>query len=202
MDEQVISVAYGKETFATNSISLSSFIVTAPFARSLPSKTFKRHGACQSFPASAYPEVNGTLYLDTVRVPDGTIVLLQASHKQFARPLSDGAIFLRTRHTGPMLVVHATLPTAEEAMNTGSFLMFQGRADILTADEVEEDEACIEVPTHWRRAFLSEEEVEECFKVSSLSPELASRVRTQVMQVGDEKIVVTARRVRRFKARR
>ena len=200
MDEQVVSVSFGKENFATNSASLSAFVVVAPFARTLPSKTYKRQGTCQAFPASAHPEINGTLYVDTVRIPEGTLMILQLSHKQFNSPILDGAMLLRTRATGPMLAIHASLPEAREANITGSFLMFQGRADILTPEEAAGHG--LEIPRTWAAAFLQEEEVAECFTVSILAGESSRKRDMQVIQVGDESIVVPSRVGRRVTRRR
>lgn len=200
MSEQVISVAFGRETFSSSSVSLSAFVTTAPFKRELPSKAYKRQGALQVFPASAHPDVNGNLYMDTVRVPDGVILILQCSHKQHASPILDGALILRTRATGPMLAVYASLPTSPEAINTGQFLTFQGRADRLTPEEAEE--AGLELPTHWKRAYLDDEEVDECFTVNVLANETAAKPRMEVIGDGEDAIVVQARPGRRLRARR
>jgi hypothetical protein len=99
-----------------------------------------------------------------------------------------------------MLSVHAALPTAAEATNTGNFLVFQGRADRLSLQDVED--AGVETPTHWVRAFMNEEEVEEGFSVAVLSPETAARPRLEAVQVGGETVTVEARRSRRIISRR
>lgn len=203
MAEQVISVSFGKETFATTSVSLSAFVVVAPFERTLPSKTYKRQGACVSFPASAHPEINGCLYVDAVRIPDDVIMILQCSHKMRSSPVLDGAILLRTRTTGPMLTIHAALPVAREALTTGDFLVFQGRADVLTKAEAED--LGLEIPKHWAQAFLDKEEVKECYTISELSPALAAKPTPPPMEVLDvdgEKVKVRARAPRRLGLRR
>lgn len=200
MSEQVISVAFGRETFSSSSVSLSAFVTTAPFKRELPGKAFKRQGSPQVFPASAYPEINGNLYMDTVRIPDGVILILQCSHKQHASPILDGAVIVRTRATGPMLAIYASLPSAREAINTGDFLAFQGRADRLSPEEAEA--AGIELPTHWKRAFLDDEEVGESFRVTVLSPETAAKPKLEVIGEGEDAVVVPARPGRRLRSRR
>lgn len=174
MAEQLISIGYGKESFATTSASLSAFVVTGDFERTLPSKKFKRQGNCQRFPASLHPEINGYLYLDSItQVPDGTIILLQSSHRFRATPIRDGAVILRMRATGPMLTVTATLPSAIESVIAGGFLAFQGRADILDLDEL----ALYDVhpPKNYVNGFLNAEEVAECYTVATMAPESASR---------------------------
>lgn len=200
MTEQVISVAFGRESFATSSVSLSAFVATAPFKRELPSKAYKRQGALQVFPASAHPDINGNLFMDTVRVPEGVILVLQCSHKHHSSSILDGAMILRTRSTGPMLAVYASLPTAQEAINTGRFLTFQGRADRLTPKEAED--AGLELPAHWKRAYLDDEEVNECFTVNILAPETAIKPRMEIIGEGEDAVVVKARPGRRLRSRR
>lgn len=200
MADQVISVSFGRETFSRESVSLSAFIVTAPFRRELPSKAYKRQGALQVFPASAHPEVNGNLYMDTVRVPEGAILLLQCSHKQFSSPILDAGLFLRLRNTGPMLLARASLPAPQEALHTGRFMAFQGRADIVAPDDLEG--FGIEPPPYWRSAFTNEEEVAECYDVTTLSPETAPAPRTEIVMVGDEVVSVPVRAARRVRSRR
>lgn len=200
MTEQVISIAFGRETFTNSSALLSAFVVTPTFRRELPSKVYKRQGSLQVFPASMYPNINGNLYMDTVRVPEGVVLLLQCSHKHHSVPVLDGAVFLRTRFSGPMLIAHATLPVSPEATNTGDFLVFQGRADLLTPEEVEEQG--IEIPKNWRMAYLDEEEVAECFKVRTVAPETAPKPRLEVIGEGEDAVVVQARPSRKLRSRR
>ena len=201
MSDQVVSVSFDKESLARRSVSLSAFVITAPFARELPSKAYKRQGSVQAFPASLHPEINGTLYMDTVRVPDGVIMAVQVSHKMLASPVLDAAILLRTRSTGPSLAIHASLPTSPEALVTGQFLVFQGRADRLTYEEAVA--AGIEIPRHWAAAFLDKEEVAEAYLVTELSPELVARPRLELMQDADgEEVLVAARPGRRLRSRR
>lgn len=198
--EQVITIAFGRESFSQETASLSAFVVTHPFTRTLPSKAFPRQGQLQVFPASNYPEVNGNLFMDTVKCPEGTLIALQYSHKRGASPLLDAAIFLRLRASGPMLAVHVNLPAAREALHTGRFLAFQGRADLVTREQCED--MGIEIPAHWARAFLDEEEVDEAYSVSTLAPETAPPPRLETVQVGEEVVAIPARRGRRINSRR
>lgn len=196
MAEQLISVGFGKETFTTASASLSAFVVEAPFERTLPSKKYKRQGQCQRFPASQYPEVNGYLYLDSVaQVPDGTVIVLQASHRYRATPLRDGAVFIALRSTGPLLSVNAKLPSAIEATISGNFLVFQGRGDILRADELAA--YGIEPPKNYLRGFLDEEEVDECYTIKETAPAIEARPVFEVQQDADGETVLVRQRPKR-----
>ncbi len=196
MAEQLISIGFGKETFSTSSASLSAFVVGENFERTLPSKKFKRQGNCQRFPASTHPEINGYLYLDSVaNVPDGTIILLQASHRYRATPIRDGAIFIAIRSTGPMLTVNATLPSAVESTITGGFLVFQGRGDILTEDDF--GTYGIKPPRSYINGFLDEEEVAECYTISEMAPALAEKPTYDSVEDRDGNVVLTKARPKR-----
>lgn len=202
MANQLISIGFGKETFTSASASLSAFVVEAPFERTLPGKKFKRQGQCQRFPASQHPEINGYLYLDSIAdVPDGTIIVLQSSHRFRAAPISDGAIFIATRSTGPLLSVSAILPSAIEATTTGGFLVFQGRGDILKVDELEA--YGIEPPKNYIRGFLDAEEVAECYTVKETAPALEDKPSFEVQEdATGEKVLLRQRPKRKLSLRR
>lgn len=173
MSVQLISIGYGKETFATNSASLSAFVVEPEFVRNLPSKVFKRQGHCQRFPASQYPEINGSFYLDSVSVPEGTVIVLQSSHRVKSSSIRDGAIFIALRNDGAMLSISANLPSDKDSLVNGSFLTFQGRGDILNLDELAM--FGIVPPKNYINGFLDPEQVEECYTITVMAPAQSSK---------------------------
>lgn len=189
---QAISIGFGKETFKVASISLSAFVVTPPFQRELPSKVYARQGHIQKFPASNFPEINGSLYLDTLRVPDGVLLLLQSSHRMRGTPLRDGALLLRTRSAGPMLAIRAALPAALEALQTGDFLVFQGRADVLPVSEYAE--WGLEPPKNWVNGFTDDEEVAECYTIEVHQPEVEAKPQYEKLQDAEGNTVVAKKR--------
>lgn len=204
MTEQVVSVGFGKENFATRNLSVRAWQVQGPWSLTQPSKHLKRQGQMQTFPASQYPDINGKMYLDSVRAPDDTIMMIQASRRQTmgagrVPDLTDAALILRTRTTGPMLNVQVFLPEANESLNGGQFLVFQGRADILSAEESElygiyPGNAFIE-------HYMDEYEVGELFKITEISTGTPKQ-KLEVAQVGDETVVLPARATRRVVRRR
>lgn len=202
MAEQLISVGFGKETFKTSSASLSAFVVEPEFQRTLPSKKYKRQGVCQRFPVSLHPEINGYLYLDSVMaIPDGTVILLQSSHRYRGSPIRDGALFIACRTTGPMLTVNAQLPSAIESTISGGFLVFQGRGDILTKENLAMHG--IRLPSNYANGFLDEEEVAECYTITEMSPGTEGRPRYEKVENRDgEAIVVRSRPGRKISLRR
>jgi hypothetical protein len=189
---QALSVGFGKETFKSDSVSLAAFHVSEGFVRETMGKAFQRQGHLQKFPASSFPEINGYLFLDTLRVPDGQIILLQCSVRHLASPIRDGAIFLRTRATGPMLTIKANLPPAQEASQTGDFLVFQGRADILDPDELSAYGS--EIPQRFRDGFMAADEVAECFTVTELAPETERKPLYETAQDSEGNEVVLQKR--------
>lgn len=193
MANQLISIGFGKESFATTSASLSAFVVTAEFERMLPSKKFKRQGNCQRFPASLHPEINGYLYLDSItEVPDGTIILLQSSHRHRATPIRDGAIVICTRATGPMLSVNATLPSAIESIVSGGFLAFQGRGDVLKLEDLQA--YGIVPPKNYINGFLNEDEVAECYTIGVMAPAIEAKPSFDRLEDKDGNTVLAMRR--------
>ena len=205
MEDQVVSVGFGKENFQSTGVSINAFHLAAPWRKELPSKGLKRQGAMQVFPASAFPEINGRLFIDTVRAPEGTMLVLQASHKRIIREgrppqLHDGALVLRTRATGPMLTVHASLPTSHEALITGKFLVFQGRADVLSEEDM--DGFGLEPPPNYVETYFDPDEIADCFEVKIIAPATADKQRLETVRVGDEVVVVPARPARRVNRRR
>jgi hypothetical protein len=196
MATQLVSIGFGKETFSVSSASLSAFVVEPPFNRTLPSKKFKRQGALQKFPVSNHPEINGYMYLDSVGdIPDGTIILLQASQRYRATPLRDGAIFIHLRATGPMLAVQATLPSAIESTLTGGFLAFQGRGDILAVDELKT--YGIEPYKNYITAYTDDEEVAECYTIQVVSPEIEGKPNYDTVKTPDGEVLVVKAKPRR-----
>ena len=193
MADQLISIGFGKETFKTTSASLAAFHVEPEFVRTLPSKKFKRQGQCQRFPASLHPEINGYFYLDSLSgVPDGTIILLQSSHRHNATPIRDGAIFIALRGNGPLLSIQATLPSAMESTLTGGCLSFQGRGDIVPPEELSLYDI---IPNkNYLSAYTDEEEVAECYAITELSPALGEKPVYTAMEDRDGEIQVLRQR--------
>jgi hypothetical protein len=202
MNKQLISVGFGKQSFKTSSASLSAFVVEPEFVQTLPSKRFSRQGNCQRFPVSAYPEINGYLYLDSVAsVPDGTVIMVRASHRFHGTPLRDGAIFIGLRSGGPMLSINAKLPSAAEMTISSTFLVFQGRGDLLSLEDLSIHGI---VPyKNFITAYMDDEEVGECYTVVETAPAIEGKPRYEKAETRDgELVVVASKPARRISIRR
>ena len=204
MSTQVISIGYGKVNFDNSSASLACFHVEPEFVRTLPSKPdsgMTQRGKVQMFPVTDYPEINGKLFTDTLNAPDGKILLLQSNHRLQGTPLKDGALFIRTRTEGAMYTVTAAIPSYRGCLVGDSFLVFQGRGDFLTVDELE-DEGFVFTKS-WKEAFLDTAEIERCFEIRELAPEIRDRPKVEsVTNLSGETVAVTAARpARRIRVR-
>ncbi len=197
---QAMSFGYGKASFAICSVSLAAFRLHAPFERTIMNTGLQRQGQTQRFPASTYPEINGTMFLETLRVPDNALVLLQASYRHLGKPIKDGAIVLRTRESGPLLSVHASIPHADESTLNPDFLVMSGRADVLDFDQL--SDYGIEVKRSYAEGFMDPDEVAQCFTVSVVAHELRAAQGVQAMQDAEGKVVlVQTRPVRQLRNR-
>lgn len=183
---QLINVGFGRETFSKDSASLAAFIVENGFERNLPSKKFSRQGKLQRFPASQYPDVNGYMFLDSVTVPDGEVLMLQASHRRNSLPYADGSVCVRLRSTGPLLVIYASLPSNSEATLTGEFIAFHGRGDILAVRDLAG--YGIKPPRKYVSAYFNEDEVRECFRVHVAAPETEAAPKLEQVKMADGKV--------------
>lgn len=199
MADQLVSVGFGSESFASSGVKLNCFVMSGEFTRNLPSKVHKRQGVCQRFPASNHPEINGVLWLDSVLIPDGTVVMVQASHTHRAKPLKDGAIFIALRADAPVLAIKAELPVAAEATQTGSFLAFQGRGDVLSMTELKT--YGIKPPRSWAEAFLDPDEVADCYEVVQLAPGAAKPIMERLKDRDGNEVLVAAKPARRIRLR-
>jgi len=198
---QVVSIGYGKENFSQLSVSLMSFVVTAPWVRTLAGRAFQKQGSTQAYPASAHPDINGMLYQDTIEMPEGTLLLIQASHRYRGASTRDGAFFFQLRANGPMTIVKADLPADRDALNTGKFLMLQGRGDILTCAEAEEAHGLV-LPRNFENQFFDEEEVNESFTFS-ITEQGTPRPKTEKVELADGTVasVAVTRGRRRMRVR-
>lgn len=199
---QAITYGYGRANFTNNSCTLSAFHVEPEFSRQYPAKHFKARAKPQVFPTSSHPQISGYLMLLTLDIPDGAILMLQAQHRANAMPAFDGAVFLKLRESGPNYAISAAIPAFRDSkINGNSFVVFQGRADIVGLDELEE--MGIKPTRSWAEAFMNAEELEKCYDIRELSGELAPKPKIEVATSlsGKQVTLNVAQAARRVKVR-
>jgi hypothetical protein len=201
MANVVISAGYGKENFKDSSVSLSAFAVEAPFVRTLVGRKFPRVGNTQAFPVTAHPDINGILYLDTVEVPEGVLIMIQASHRFKGSGVRDGSFFFRARHDGPMHLVKALLPSDANALVGNKFVVLQGRGDVISAAEAV-DLHKVDLRKSYIENYFDEEEIASCFLFDVTDPGVAAQKLEKIeLSDGSEAVVSAGRTARRIRIR-
>lgn len=200
---QTISLGFGAANFSTSSARLTAFSVKAPFLRTFATKTLKGRQPV-SFPVSHAPAVNGTLFLSQVPdVADGEVICLQNSVRRHSRPYADYAIFVRTRITGPSYRIRAVIPTSREStLAYNNHIMFVGRGDILTLDELQD--AGFQPHRGFISNFMDAEDLEMCFSIEELQAAVsaAPKIERVVHEDGEVTNIVRVRDVRRMRIRK
>lgn len=200
---QSIAIGYGKVNFSKMSVTLSGFVVEAPFLRTLCSKKLKRDRGTSRIPCSANPDINGWLYSDVLQGPDGTLIMLQMSEKYHGSGIRDGALAIRLRKDGAVILVSAHLPDDTcSLLSSSNHIVFSGAGDILTAQEL--IDAGIEVNNNYVNSFMSPEEVEECFAITQVrgAISLPPKVEHLINAEGDTVTITTEKTVRRMRIRK
>jgi hypothetical protein len=173
-DEQRVQLGFGKVNLKTMLATFATLRLRAPFQRDSAVSCGKRDaGTLMSFPVSAHPAVNGCMYRDYATHPNGTIIMLQASWKRGGSATRDGCVLLRLRADAALLNVIATLPHGPDSLIGDAFAVFQGCADILSAEEAAVHK--IVIPPRFIDQFFDPVEVDECFRLEEIRPERAAR---------------------------
>lgn len=193
---QVVQIGYGKAVFPDASATLATFAVEPPWVRQFPNTKFEAVGKAQPFGVTEFPQISGNLMLASLTIPDRSVLCLQLSQRANGLPVRDGAVWLSVREKGPSITVAGNLPVHHESLLGPRFLMFQGRADVLSSDDVHD--AGYEPLRAWVDAYMYEEEVEECFEVVELGPEIESKPRTEIVtSLSGEKVKILGATSRR-----
>lgn len=171
--EQRVRVGFGSVNLKNQSAKLAAFRVEAPYRRESAVSTGKTNSNWEKYPVSQYEQVNGIMYNAYTTHPNGTILMLQSSWTRGGSPIRDGAIYLRLRQEAAMLNVEARIPHGPDSRIGSSFMVFQGHADILSADDALVYK--ISTPHHVIDRFFTPEEVDECYEITQIIPESAPR---------------------------
>lgn len=196
---QTVQVGFGKVNFPKRSTTLSAFIVEDGFKRTLVSKRFEKIGRTNVQPASEFPESDGYLYSESVKVPDGAIVCLQGSVRMNGMPVSDAGLFIRIREQGAGLLVQAALPSGGYAT---SHVVFSAHGDVLDIDELA-GEGITPTPGYIK-GYMNADEIEEVFSIRYVVPErtAAPKLEVHISDSGEEVKLNVAKPARRMRIKR
>ncbi len=167
METCICKVSYGKANFSNVLSTYGSFKISPPFVRVTALTSGKRlsNSSSSVIPVGRF-EHNGVLISQAVEHTAGTVILLTSKWMRGPKVLREGALFVRLRDGAPWWDVVASVPTAADNVCGDSFSMFNGRGDILTADELKL--LSIEVGRTFIGRFMNEEELNECFRLVKL----------------------------------
>lgn len=196
MTMSIVQIGYGKVNYDVSSATLTSFVVEQPFDRVLASKALSKSSQTQRLPSSDTPNINGWLYHDTLNAPDGTIILVQMQARSHGLSVRDGSVFLRVRDGGPMMLIIAKFEiNIRSSQYAESHVAFSGCADILQASEL--SEYGITPSNRYIDAFMSQDEIDECFDIQELSTGSPKPVRETVVNASGESVTFTTQRITR-----
>lgn len=191
MTVKQVVLGFGKATLPGTFASIACFRVTAPFSRDSGVNSGRQDRSyIRDYQVGNIPNY-GMLYQRRVEQPLGTVLLLQSGWKQGGIPTKDAALFLRLREGATEWHIDARLPLNQGNTHGDRFRVFEGNADILTAEDLQT--YGYEVNRQYRDKFMSREEIDECFILSKATEERVQRPNLMVVGVGaDKKLVEVA----------
>lgn len=195
-----VGIGFGKANYPRQGMTIAVFGVAAPFVRTLATKSLGMPVRSKT-PCGGHDN-DGMICYGNASVPDGTILLLQARQTVTGRVMADAGVFIRVREQGAFLSVQCIMPRCPQ--NTiGNFVsVFEGRGDILSAKQVRE--LGIDLPNSYVRTYMNVDEIEECFSIEELSPQMSA---PPVMEIhtnaaGETVVIPSHAPARRMRVRR
>lgn len=160
------TIGFGKCTFPTTTLRLSAFAVSDNTV--FVDKAFP---VLQKIwiPTSLHDKYDGGFFNQVFDIPDGTILRLQASKTYRGLVSSEAAIHIRVRSDAATLSV-ALITPVDRRNDLDQVSAFMGRGDILSSDELLE--MGVELSKSFVNRFLCIDEINECFIVTEIEPEL------------------------------
>lgn len=201
MPLQSIHIGYGKANFATVRATYAAMKVTAPFARVSAATTGRRSGGMSRVMVGTLDD-HGAILQCAVEHEPGTIILLQVSRTRNTVPISEGALFLRLRGQAAHYRIEGKIPSSAQNRCGERVMIFSGNADFMTPQELEA-ECGIQVNRGYISRFMDHDELDECFSIVQVAPEVAprSQVQTVLGEMGEVKTAMAAVPVRRLRLR-
>lgn len=195
----LISVGYGKMNFSDSSMSIAAFVLERPFIRKFPSQVYKKT-ATHVIHVSPYPEINGRLFVDTLSVPNNTIVMLQVGKRYRGSSVADGMVFVHVHEHGGLLNVCVrtiTDPSSTVQNNTHTALVANGY--ILSDEDMEKLGFIVSERTI--DTYRQSEEIDELFHITRLTEDVVPQPEPVILKSisGSEKVIhvpVVRRRIR------
>lgn len=201
-DISVVKLAFGKINLPRASGTLSAWKIEAPFKKTLGVGAGQALGQVSYMEATTLGKHGGGFSSRNVNFPEGTILMVQGSTSRNGMPYNSASLFLRLRSSAAYIIIKYKMPVAPESMLGDRIISFNGRADVVTAEELRV--MGIEVARGFETTYLNPEEQAELFDVEILQPEISpppTHVRIATSQGVEVKSVAPAP-VRRMRIRR
>lgn len=188
MSKQTCILGFGKANLPGTYASIACFRLKPPFMRDSAVNSGRQDRNYSRDYAIGAIEERGMLYQRRVEHETGTVVMLQSGWKRNGSPIRDGAIFLRLREDATEWRITAKLPLSDGNTYGAEFVVFEGRADMLNADELQT--FGFEVNRSYRSRFMAREEIDECFLLQILSQERSARPSLMIVGTGEQRRLV------------
>lgn len=187
-DMRWVSVCYGKINLKNSGQTVASLRITPPFKKESAAQTGRlEHSSKEFMQATQYKDVGGGFTRQRVMHPEGTVIALQATRTRNGMTFAEGAIFLRLRNDADHLMITSILPIGPEGRLGDRIQVFQGAADVLTADEI-----CIlglHMPSHYRKRYFNQDELDELFCVEVVRKGAVSKPQLVALSTSEGPVV-------------
>lgn len=188
MNKMTCTLGFGKANLPGTYASIACFRLKPPFMRDSAVNSGRQSRDHMRDYSVGIIEERGMLYQRRVEHDVGTVVMLQSGWKRGGSPIRDGALFLRLREDAVEWRISAKLPLSDGNTFGGEFVVFEGRADMLSADELQT--FGFEVNRSYRSRFMAQEEIDECFILQAVSNERTPRPSLMLVGTGAERKLV------------
>lgn len=197
---QLVQLSYGREVFEKTVIRLASLAMKPPNTSEFPSKVFGKSGSSHRVPCSPYPEAHGSIISDHIQIPDGQVLGFRSSHVFNMLPTRDGIVFIRTRANGALYSIDAKLSGNMQSTIGSYVLMGVLRGDLMDLDDLKA--MGFRFSRSYVEQYMTPEEVEECFEITILEPEIAPAPKIEILKTRrGEQLIVAAKPNRRVRHR-
>lgn len=174
-----VTIRYGHMAFKTRSCRVIAFALDDKGTKgSCPPHTkLRKVGDAGTIMSNGTDSSNGQWFGSTFDADEdkgeGTVIILKHIQKFGASVICTSVLPIRIRETGPLLLIKGRFPVVKGFAHATDLMLFSGRADILTRDELEDLglESCLS-DNDWDYGF-EEDDVETCYNITTTTTNLS-----------------------------
>lgn len=191
------TMAYGKFNFAEYAGSIAVLLVKPPFLRESAVNAGVARGAkTRTMPGSI--DIHGAFISQQIELAEGSVIALQVARTRRGARQYDGTMFIRLRAQAAHIRIAMLMPPVTQRRFDAQ-TVFEGNADFMSVDDLA-DIGIVVSPQYGER-FLDVNDIEQCFRLTEISPERQSRGVVQVVHTaeGDKTVRLATAPVRRMR---